>query len=144
MQRLTNTLYFHITLGHFKIVNCLALSKLPRNNPAISRMVWTNCNYLTYENKIKKKYKNMENCTSIYWHSWRPTCPTLLHLLTWSFFGPLGHLGSTALHISNYAAALSTAVTHQLTPSSSSLIPVTWCSDGQASLAWSANSWAAH
>lgn len=41
------------------------------------------------------------------------------------FLLALGHLGSTTQHISNYTAALSTAVTHRLTQATSSLITVT-------------------
>lgn len=46
------------------------------------------------------------------------------------FLLPPGRLGSTALHISNYTAALSTTVTHRLTRVTSSLIAVTRCSAG--------------
>lgn len=45
---------FHMTFGHLiciKTLNRVALSEIPRNNPAVSLMVQTHCNDLTCENK---------------------------------------------------------------------------------------------
>lgn len=51
--------------------------------------------------------------------------PPSFHPFYIHFLLTLGHLGSTAPRISNYAAALSTAVTHRLTQATSSPITVT-------------------
>lgn len=126
---------FHLTFGHLiciKTLNRVALSEIPRNNPAASPMVQTHCNSLTYENK-KKLCKNMKNCTFLqHTHSLTlmrtnisHSSPSSFHLFYILFPLTLRLLGSTAPHISNYAAALSTAVTHRLTQASSSLITVT-------------------
>ena len=77
-----------------------------------------------------------------YWPSWELTSLLLHHFTHFAdpFLLALGDLDSTILHISNYTVVLSMAVRHRLTQATSNLITVTWCSAGQASLAWSANS----
>lgn len=125
-------------------------SQLPRNNPAIRLMTHKYSNISTCENKNKWS-KDIGNCSSTHQfidshHGGATSHTLLLHLFTrftFSFLLALERLGSTVPHISNYTAALSTAVTHRLTQATSTLITVTWCSAGQASLAWSANSGAA-